>query len=431
MRRVCFALTVMASLASPAHAQRGPRPVLSTWFGGPGQDGFVAAAVSRDGSILLAGTTPGAAHDFTPAPRVRRGEGDGVALRLSPGANRVLAVVRMPGPLTDGDTDAKGDLLLVGPKGSRKLDASLATDAWTSDVGGEGARIAPGPDGGAVVLAGKTVTVLGGDGATVGSWEVQAEHAADIACDPKAGRVFLTGSNTKGSDPKIHVAYVHAYDMQGMRQWVAYDHSVEALQALGSTAPTAGVLVVLGEDGKLYVGGTAGGGNHMFRNGSVQPDEPVTLVTPDKYQHPYNTGGARIGFLGRMDPATGVTERGTMMLARTPDGDHGNTMVPLAVTADARGLIHVVGRAAAEPPVSPGMLGSHFKGGGAFFWVLGPTFERALAAKPAGGEAHAVAVGKGTIVCVGEAAADLARVKPFRAAPEGTDAWAVVLKLGR
>jgi hypothetical protein len=154
------------------------------------------------------------------------------------------------------------------------------------------------------------------------------------------------------------------------------------------------------------------------------------MAKPDKYQHPYNTGGAHLGFVGRLNPKTGETEVGTILLARG-DGDRGQGMQPSALEVDSRGMVYVGGEAGDSPPVTPGAIGSHFKGGGAFFWALDGRFNRAFSGKICAGTVRGIALGRGTIITAGEGTGNLETRKAFKDDPTGQDGWIAILSTGR
>ena len=155
----------------------------------------------------------------------------------------------------------------------------------------------------------------------------------------------------------------------------------------------------------------------------------LSLANGDGFQKAYNTRANHITFVGRLDPGTGKAEAGTLLLSRLPSG-RGNTIRPRALAADASGLVYVGGASAASPPVSPGAFGSDFEGGGAFFCIFDPGFQRLYAAKLCSGTANAIAVGKEAVVIAGEGKENLKAVEPLQARPvDGpSDGWVVMLK---
>ncbi|MFP4055647.1 MAG: hypothetical protein ACLF0G_02125 [Candidatus Brocadiia bacterium] len=402
----------------------------STWLGGPGDDALAGAAVLPDGSIVLAGTVPGGPLELRRPVGARRGRGEGIVLRLSPDARRVLAILRLDGPVSDLDADAEGRIALTGGFGTARLTPALE-GLWASEKGGQGARVAAMPGGSAILLAGKTVTLLDARGRAGRSWKVPASYAEDVACDARTRLLFVTGfHNRRGRVPgqktnPVQVAYVYAYDAQGEKVWTAYDWKGQEVAQRRLMADTRGYRLALGADGKLYVAGESAGGNSMWSRQSQDLDAAAPLAKPDKFQNPYNTAANHITFVGRLDPRTGALEGGTFLLARLSSG-RGNTIRPRALAADERGRVYVAGASASHPPLSNGGFG-RFEGGGAFFVVFDRSFHRVLATKFCSGTALAVGVGEGTIVAAGEGKDHLPPTHPLQAEPGGgKDGWAVV-----
>jgi hypothetical protein len=424
---MAFFITWFLVAAGPAEV------VLSSYFGGAGDDRLTGAAVASDGTIIVAGTMPAA--KLTPSERVPagKGSGDGILLRLTADGERVLSVRRFVGTISDLDADAEDNVYVTGGFGSVKLSLATGEQFWASTVGGEGARIAAGPGGGAVVLSGGAVTVLDPQGKSLRSWDVGASHVNDIACDVRHGLVFVTGfHNRRGTPPgqknyPVQVAFVYAYDSQGKKVWTAYDWEGQEVADVHLMADTRGYRLAMGADGKLYVAGESAGGNTMWSRRSHDLGTELPLAKGDKYQVPYNTRANHITFVGRLDPKTGETEAGTMLVARLSDG-RGNTIRPRALAADAGGRVHVGGASASYPPVSPDAFGGSFEGGGAFYCIFDRNFRRLYAAKLCSGSTAAIALGKKAVVVVGDGKENLTTVKPFQAKAAGgeSDGWVVV-----
>ena len=419
----CSVFVVLASLVV-AGAARAQTPILSTWFGGPGEDELTAAAVLEDGSILLGGVQ-GAAEQKV---RTARGSGAGMLIHLSPAADKVLRVQPFKGPVSDMDVGPAGNVYAVGGFGLVKLDPTGKTVLFRSGTGGAGARVAAGPNGSAVVLYGKSVTVVDGRGQRSGTWGVAGDYVEDVACDVANGLVFATGfDNKRGHKGPVQVAFVYAYDGSGRKAWKAYAWGGLEVNDQGLMADTRGYRLAMGGDGKLYVAGESAGGNTMWSRRAQNLKEKAGLYTGDKYQHAYNTASNHITYIGRLDPKTGKSEGGTMLLARLPSSK-GNTIRPRALAVDAAGKIYVGGASASYPPVSEEAFGGQFEGGGAFFCIFDSGFKRLYATKFCGGTTAAIAVGRAAIVAAGAGGQNLTPLNAFRKEPGGkADGWAVVL----
>jgi hypothetical protein len=70
---------------------------------------------------------------------------------------------------------------------------------------------------------------------------------------------------------------------------------------------------------------------------------PSTLVITDQYNSPTSTAAPHIGYVGIINPATGVVIRGTRVIARTGGSPSGNTCKPKVIETDFNGKIYVGG----------------------------------------------------------------------------------------
>jgi hypothetical protein len=418
----CLTFIVLIPLVVTGAAP-GQTPILSTWFGGPGEDKLTAAAVLKDGSFLLGGVE--AAGDQK--VQTVRGSGTGVLVHLSPAADKVLGIQRLKGPVGDMDVGPAGNVYAVGGFGLVKLGPTGRTVLFRCATGGAGARVAAGPNGSAVVLHSKSVTVVDGRGRRSGTWGVPGDYVEDVACDIRNGLVFVTGfDNKRGHKEPVQVAFVYAYDGAGRKGWKAYAWGGVEVDDQGLMADTRGYRLAMGADGKLYVAGESAGGNTMWSRRAQNLKEKAGLYKGDKYQHAYNTASNHITYIGRLDPKTGKSLGGTMLLARVASSK-GNTIRPRALAVDAAGTIYAGGMSASGAPVSEGAFGGQFDGGGAFFCIFDSTFKRLYATKFCSGTTAAVAVGRSTIVAAGEGKQNLTPLNAFREEPGGkTDGWAVV-----
>ncbi len=403
-----------------AQVSVGEDVILSSYVGGPGAEKLAAVAVLPDGTVVVGGG-PAESKSGLAAPL-----GKGIMMRISATGERT-AVVSMSGAVEDMDTDADGNLYVAGTFGSAKYDPQ-GKAVWTSNVGGIEARIAPGPAGSAVILAAKTVTVLNARGQRVRSLAIPAAYVNDVACDPVTQTVFVTGfDNKRGHSEPVQVAFVYAYNAEGRQAWKAYGWGGVEVDDQGLMADTRGYRLAMGGDGKLYVAGESAGGNTMWSRQSQDLTAKAGLAAGDKFQVAFNTSSNHITFIGRLDPKTGRSEGGTMLLARLTSGK-GNTIRPRALAVDAAGQVYVGGASASYPPVSEGAFGSQFDGGGAFFCVFDSAFNRIYAAKFCSGAAAAVAAGRAAVAVVGETTENLTVVKPLQKAPGGgVDGWVVIL----
>lgn len=421
-------LAACALWAYPGSAQQ---IVLSTYVGGPKADALTGAAVRPDGSVVVGGYT-GAAHSPDKGEKL---EGGQRLIRVFGPSGKVLAQETLPGRINDLDADQGGEIYVTGSGGSMKLDSSLKT-LWTSDVGGEGARIRHGPKGGAVVLTQKRICVLTAAGKVAGEFPVSGGYVEDVACDVKLGLIFVCGfDNKRGTPPRqrnypVQVAFVRAYDLGGKQAWAAYGWKGQDVADLELMADTRGYRLALGRDGKLYLGGESAGGNTMWMRSSLDLKQPVNQVKGDQFQNAYNTSANHISAVVRLDPKTGASEMATLLLARLASkGNKGNTLRMRAIAADEQGNVYVGGPSAFSPPKSPGSFGR--EGGGAYLVAFDKSFRRTYATTLAGdGATNAVAVGYGSLVAVGECKTELATYNPLKAAGDAEgDGFAALFRL--
>jgi hypothetical protein len=220
---------------------------------------------------------------------------------------------------------------------------------------------------------------------------------------------------------------VYAFDFGGKKVWTAYDWKGQEVADLKLMADTRGYRLAMGQDGKLYVAGESAGGNTIWSRKSQDLNSELPLAKGDKYQVAFNTAANHITFVGRLDPKTGKTEAGTMLLARLSN-NRGNTIRPRALAADASGRIYVGGGSASYPPVSEGAFGGDFDGGGAFFCIFDREFNRLYATKFCSGTTLSIALGARGLVVVGDGKANLKAVNPLQPEPAGgkSDGWVVV-----
>jgi len=439
MIRCTAAIAALLALAGPT-ASAG-QALLSTWLGGRGEDRLVAAAVLTDGAIILAGVMPGTHLDLRDPDKRRTPRAtppDGILVRLSPRAGRVMSVGRVQGPIGDMAVDDADGLFLTLAYGTSHFSPFFRCQ-WTARVGDEKARIATGPDGASAVLSNGSVTLLDKFGHKALAWKVPAHHVEDIAVDPVRKLIFVTGYNNRtGRVPgqrtnPVQVAFLYAYNADGKRVWRAYDWRGQDLASRRLMADTRGYRLAMGADGKLYLAGESAGGNTLWARQSQKLNATLPLARGDAFQSGHNTGANPITFVGRFDPETGRCEAGTLLLARLGNGK-GNTIRPRALAADAQGVVYVGGLSASHPPVSKRAFAGDFEGGGAFLSVFDHSFARLYATKLCAGTTLAVAAGQGAVAVVGEGTEDLPGVRGLQpGVGGGTDGWVVVLpsKLGK
>lgn len=408
----------------PASNTEDTSPViLSTWLGGSGARSVRGLVVAPDGCVLIAGTLPDADLALW-RPERQIGQGDAMVLRLSADGSRLLAVRRFGGSIDSLHLDDAGNVYVAGSFGCVRLDPTLRQALWSSDL--RGSRIVAGPEGGAVVLTGGTITRLDGQGKPRETWTIADRRVHDIACDVRRGLVFAIGSSLPAKDPPM-VPFVHAYDLKGQKLWGVYDWPVPKVIEEKLTAGSEGLRLALGQDGQLYIAGQTHGGNTVFGRQSDDLSQKLMQPRGGRYQSAYNSGSQYLTFVARLDPRTGRSDMGSLLLGRHVH-DQGVSMRPTALTVDAEGRIYVGGWAGATPPVSRGAFGLHGEGGGAFLCVFDRDFNRLYSARLCGGTTTALASGPHSIAVAGHGRDGLTTIRPFQPEPNGDDGWLVVFR---
>jgi len=402
----------------------GSPALLATWLGGPNAAAVGGVAIAPDGTILVGMTLPGAdLASWKPAHLA--GEGDGAVFRVSPDGRRMLALARRNGSVDDLRIDATGHIYLIGSAGCAKLDPALKTE-WAVDLKAKNGRVAPGSDGGAVILTDDRISVLDRNGKTLRQWSIKDRRVHDIVCDPANGVVYATGSNIPRSN-EGEIPFVYAFDLTGKKLWTAHDWARQQVEGEKLTAGSVGLRLALDKDGQLYVAGESHGGNTVW--GRQSDDLGAKLQIPtERFQNPYSIGNQYMTFLGCLDTRTGHTLQGTMLLGRAGNG-RGSAMRAAALAVDTEGRIYVGGWAGATAPVSKGAFGLRGEGEGAFLCVFDHDFRRLYAARLCGGTATAIAPGAKLIAIAGLARDGLSTVAPFQAEPAGgEDGWLILFR---
>lgn len=316
----------------------------ATYLGRGAGDAANAVDLALDCGLLVGGQFSG--NDFGTAPTVLLGGTSGVVLRLDSLGRKVLAVTRLGGGVSDLETRrSDGSVAVGGDFGLALLAPDLKTVLWSVTDQGAASRVAVAADGTAAALFGKTVRVYDVAGNLLGSVSLGDSAVNDVAVDGSSKKVFVTGFAQRdgGACTKLQVAWVRAYDYAGNPAWKAYDWThAQAAAANSSCADTRGIRVSMGRDGKLYFTGESAGGNSIYRYSPQDLRVGAPNVKGDKYTDPYNTASNHVTYYARMDPATGANMAGQFLLSRLDSGK-GNTIRPLAITADEAGRVYVGG----------------------------------------------------------------------------------------
>ena len=411
--------TLLASAMTTATAIAG-EAVVSTYWGGAKYDELRAVTILPNGMVAAGGL----AEAVVTGEKNKKVEGGEGRITLWSAEGKRISDESCDVVPSDMDCDAKGRLLVVGRGGILCWDPAAKRKQWQAAVGAEDARVCAGPNGGAVVLANKRISVFDAAGNVTGEFGAAGGFVSDVACDPVSQTIFVVGfDNKRGTPPgqkryPVQVAFVRAYDLRGEQRWQAYGWEGQAVADRQLMADTRAYRVAFGDDGKLYVAGESAGGNTMWLRSSRNLDETLPMPKFDAFQHAYNTAANHITAVVRLDPKTGASEAATLLLARLANGK-GNTIRPRAIAADAQGNVFVGGASAFSPPKTPGAFGR--EGGGAFLVVFDSHFRRTFATTLAGSATlQAVTVRSGLLAAVGQVQGnELATLNPAK--PEGDD----------
>lgn len=394
-------------VVTPGAPLTGLDPLAATYLGSLQTDQLNAAAVTPDGSLVVAGALP----DYAPAgitPVVLPGTGTGAIMRLAPDGQRIRSLTRLGGVVNDLEVNASGTILACGDFGIAALNSNASALIWSADIGST-ARCAVGSDGTAAALTGNTVHVFDAAGQRLQDWSV-ANTANDIAVAGAQGLVIVTGYVQISGN--LQIPFIRAWGYEGALRWKSYDFPA-GTPNLG-TADTRGEQIAIGADGKLYFAASINGGTGVSVVSRDPQDTSKDIksrtVETDNYTRPTNIGSVKMAWFGRFDPATGQLELAQSLLTRLSSGK-GNSISILALTADAAGNVFIAGNTSCcianrNSLTFAGQSVGNYESGEAYFLVLSSDFRQRLTwtafAAPntsAGGSpARGVAVGDGVVV---------------------------------
>ncbi|MEV0001638.1 hypothetical protein AB0H28_05030 [Micromonospora sp. NPDC050980] len=366
----------------PGAAARSPSRLTPTAGAYLGRAGGVATAVDVTPACQLAVGGRFTAVAGGPVTTIGRG-GAGAVLLLDGTGRRLLRTVRLAGAVEDLEARRPGgEIAVATDRGVMLLDPTADRVRWQR--GGAAGRVAVGSAGTVAALRGSTVTVYDLGGATLGRVALPGRTVRDVAVDDRSGLVFVSGFRQTGGGRcvPVQIAYLHAYDRRGKLRWRAYDHPADRLGDL--CADSRADRVAMGRDGRLYLAGETAGGNTIFSRSAGDPGRAAPNVVTDDFSRASNTADAHYTYLARFDPASGRQLAGQVVISRIDSkGDRGNTITPLAVTADESGRIYAGGVSAYQiAGRSQVTLGGRrlapYAGGDAWVLVLSADLRRRL-----------------------------------------------------
>ena len=149
------------------------------------------------------------------------------------------------------------------------------------------------------------------------------------------------------------MAWIRAYDFtttpDQTPSWTAYDYPKGVADAKSLCADTVGARVTMGRDGKLYFAGYRAGGNSILSKQSNDLNTNADNPSPDSFQKTTDTKSNNITCFARLNPSSGLVEKGSFLLSRNDTSlagnsqPNGNTIQPLAINADESGRVYVGG----------------------------------------------------------------------------------------
>lgn len=419
----------------------------ATYLAGAGDDVVGGVDVGTDGAVIVGMKLPG--QDLGATPAVLGGGGEGAVVRLDSTGTKVQSITRLGAMVSDLQVDpSTGNVAVSGDFGVALLDPTATTLLWKKGTPGGPAKRVAAAGGLVAALAGKTVTILDGDGAELKSIEVSGKDINDIALDGQSKAVVVTGYKQDDGDKctQYKSTFLRSYGVDGALRWTNYDWTKADVGASGDCADSTGLALAVGRDGKLYYAGKSDGGNTVHQKDPRDLAKKGPVVSFDQFNTPYGFKGANsLGFYARFSLADGLIEQGQFMVARKGDGGpqaEANAATPSAIAADEDGNVLVSGTAAAriqglpEKSVGGQKIGPYTSYEG-FVLVVSPDFQKRLswtsftATGPADGRAVA-ASGKIGVYAASQSAEQAAKGSLITAAPlvggpaGGADGYLVV-----
>ena len=355
-------------------------------------DAVVGARIQSDGTIVIAvNVGTGGSKTF------KIDEACGAVVRLSPDGTRVLSARAAAPEVKDLAVDSTDNIYVaageagvvkIAPKGDRVI--------WTRKVG-TCLRIDAAADGHTASIADEQIHILGPAGKKIGQAK-GSHYTCDVAIDAKSKTAIFTGfRNAKAFDGKktypVQICYIRGLSYDGARKWTNYEWSTDRKsdrflnKPTNNMADSRGDRCTIGKDGKLYVTFQVAGGNHVFRYSPTNIMEKVKLAGGDKYHQFYNSRAEHKCFFARYDAGTGKFLAGQQFCGRLSSGRANYVATKTGeITADEKGRVYVVGRAASGLPLTMNPDGNDYTGGGFILVMSADLKTRLLVTRTAGGK---------------------------------------------
>jgi PKD repeat protein len=372
----------------------------------------------------------------------------GALVRLSSDGRTVRWVVRFAAAVYDlaiDDSDAA--YVAAGTDGVCKISADGQMLVWRHlagtyvhrvDVsgGGECVCLAPSsaPSNADEAPGAGVIQRVLPDG-TLGSSFAGRQNTLDICIDAASQTIVIIGFRQASAwgPPQeasaylpVQIAYARGLDYTGALKWsdyewsanTGYDSATDSFvpgandDAQGVTdqakldprflnrlanqmADTRGMRACIGDDGLLYMGFEAAGGNHIFRQSPVDLGAFGSIVGGDFFHQFTNTGSSHKTYVGRYAPSTGVLILGqqyaTVIKSGATPSANALRLKAGDLSADASGRLCVAGASAYGLPMWPNIYHAPQPGlatfnpfsvsdylGGAFVIIMSADFSRRL-----------------------------------------------------
>jgi hypothetical protein len=351
----------------------GPVSLLcASWLGGSGDDEITGVGIANDGTIFLAGNGPGlkfpgvvpVALDSASSGSDLAGDASNFLVQLSGDGQKVIGLSQF----SQGNVrikklkmaeagiyllgDSQNQLQLAGASGSGTFIAQLAPDGkqvkWAffhpdmMDFGVD--------SNAEVVVLTKGHMLRFRPGTNDPLWQVDMPSHGDnrpggMALSPQTGIAAAVGYGmTRTGHEPYKDPYAYGFDRDGKQLWALWnpDPTKEVDAKYGGNglmADTTGVYCGTDDQGSLYLGLRADGGNTVTAHDPLDPSNPLdSSVFQGVFQ-----GGPGYGFHGasmtsvifRADAKTGTLQKGTYMCAWLTPANANSLMIAGAIGVGA------------------------------------------------------------------------------------------------
>ena len=398
------------------------RFAVSSLIGSLGQDEIRGIIFQKNGTIILAANMGNLSH-LNPPTKYLNGattDSSGVIIRLSSNGQKILSMTRLCSKIADISKDGNDNLYVAASKsGVFKLNATADTIRWRKTFSKTVHRIDAGISGKNVCMTANETDINDGtltgtanylydeNGTLIHQYSGVSQYGADVAIDEASQTVILVGfKNFNTYDRKggtqvlpVYVPVLRGRAYDGTTKYVGYDWSSDTTSSRwinnsnNNMADARLNRCVIGQDGKLYIGGQVYGGNHVFRYSPYDIYQPAVLVGGDNYFTLSNTGTETHVYVGRYDPATGIKDRGQTFTARLPNTKGNSVFIEKGgLDADSSGRIYLTGTSAWGLPLTTDYIPGEYTGG-AYMLVLSPNMAvREMCVRLTFGEGKAIGI---------------------------------------